>query len=1331
MNRAPPVLLDLSVSDDDDALGTRPALRRTVTGQSSGAPPTPAAPSALPPRALALRPELTTIKKRGEHLPAEHVEQVAQFGPAQLAAQQQQMQQQQMQQRQQEQHIQLAPEQRMQRAQMEQQLRQHAEQRAEQRLQLQAQQQLLQQQAAEHVEQVVAQVTPAQLAQHMQHMQQQMTLEQQIQTLEQRVRRVQVEAQLQRKQIEQQLLLNVQQTQQQQMQQLLQQQMQQLLQQQMQQLLQQQEMLPPPLRRHVQLELEQQQLLLHFLQKRMFELPLHQQLQQQELLVKQQQQLLVKQTNLLHHHQQRQHQQETDQGPPAQVVFAAPEDHAAPAAHVAPAAARSEPAAHIAREVGCKARSGAQILRLVPKPLADTGSNVVTVRVEDRPVDGSAVLSEALLLGAQPYQQGHPGPVERLASPYRGVSFHPGKQRWHSRIWCGSKSKHLGYFMSDLEAARAYIDAARKIHGDNAKLHDGVELCLGGSPDAVSTVLDTTKMPQHQQEPDQGRPPAQPEVVFEDHAAPEAPAAARSVPAAPAAHTAPAAAPALYAAPAPSAAPWRRPSTGPAPPLPVLAPGTLAPGTLAQCEGEWIALLPPPPICGSFDRKIFKGLYQRNNKGGGLKNLRCFPSCGLRHQESGFCGRSVQVEVYHLSGLSTGTSGFRTWVEFVRRNDSPSFAPGEHVPLQRLQQMERSKEEPVKPLVRGERLDDKCTDTVSAFEFNKERRGWHYGWASSKHTKNDEHALQCYVFQPTADPNQMLCRLVFQSPTFMLFSRRRHRFTLVPSAPCATPRSRRKKDEGDEEVGDDEDEGDDEEEGDDDDDEEEEEEEEEAGPPAKPKVEPNAKAASNAKVAAGAAGELQDSVEDEDDTSDAAEDDDDHDDEEAGHDDADAVEDAAASASPSSSGKLRSNGAPTALPGKELAKRFSQVSELGSRLTQMPKRNSNSSSTEGEQENMDGRTTVDRSVAQKPRHWTDDEDELLRNVVELHGEENWKKIAESVPGRNHAQCRQRWSNVLVPGLKKGVWEPREDEILVQQAQKQLRECLEQGKTAKIECVKFKNVIPGRTAEQCRERWVNHLNPEISREPWTRIEDETILRLYQEMPQKWAAIAKHIHRRTGYAVKIRYKTLSRPDYKPEYPDERVGHDAQMHFQRQQYMLEKQQRVLLQQHQQQMLLQQHQQHEHPEMLMQQQLQLEPEVAAAAGKATAKTKAVTVKRERPDSGAGSPAPPSKRAAGNGHGPSPVQPTADHDHFEPASEEQDEPVAPVPLERRISQIGTPTSKRTDSPACLESAQDADEEIAEQWEQMQQDGWNREAVSGAPGVYNYFRHVTPRDEYA
>jgi hypothetical protein len=33
-------------------------------------------------------------------------------------------------------------------------------------------------------------------------------------------------------------------------------------------------------------------------------------------------------------------------------------------------------------------------------------------------------------------------------------------------------------------------------------------------------------------------------------------------------------------------------------------------------------------IKGSFDTSLFQSRYQRNNKRGGLKHLRCFPTCG-------------------------------------------------------------------------------------------------------------------------------------------------------------------------------------------------------------------------------------------------------------------------------------------------------------------------------------------------------------------------------------------------------------------------------------------------------------------------------------------------------------------------------------------------------------------------------------------------------------------------------------------------------------------------------------------------------------------------------
>ena len=40
-------------------------------------------------------------------------------------------------------------------------------------------------------------------------------------------------------------------------------------------------------------------------------------------------------------------------------------------------------------------------------------------------------------------------------------------------------------------------------------------------------------------------------------------------------------------------------------------------------------------------------------------------------------------------------------------------------------------------------------------------------------------------------------------------------------------------------------------------------------------------------------------------------------------------------------------------------------------------------------------------------------------------------------------------------------------------------------------------MPGRIGKQCRERWHNHLNPEVTKESWTAEEDARILSLHQQ------------------------------------------------------------------------------------------------------------------------------------------------------------------------------------------------------------------------------------------
>ncbi|CEG43304.1 Transcription factor, Myb superfamily [Plasmopara halstedii] len=150
-----------------------------------------------------------------------------------------------------------------------------------------------------------------------------------------------------------------------------------------------------------------------------------------------------------------------------------------------------------------------------------------------------------------------------------------------------------------------------------------------------------------------------------------------------------------------------------------------------------------------------------------------------------------------------------------------------------------------------------------------------------------------------------------------------------------------------------------------------------------------------------------------------------------------------------------------------------------------------------------------------PRRWSKHEDESLRLAVERSGERNWKAIADQVPGRNHTQCLQRWTKVLKPGLIKGHWTPEED--------LKLRDLVAEGKK---NWGQVASLIPGRTSKQCRERWCNHLDPNINKGSYTEDEDRIIMEMQAKLGNRWSIIAQQLKGRTEDAVKIRWKSLMR-------------------------------------------------------------------------------------------------------------------------------------------------------------------------------------------------------------
>ncbi|VEU42547.1 unnamed protein product [Pseudo-nitzschia multistriata] len=66
-----------------------------------------------------------------------------------------------------------------------------------------------------------------------------------------------------------------------------------------------------------------------------------------------------------------------------------------------------------------------------------------------------------------------------------------------------------------------------------------------------------------------------------------------------------------------------------------------------------------------------------------------------------------------------------------------------------------------------------------------------------------------------------------------------------------------------------------------------------------------------------------------------------------------------------------------------------------------------------------------------PVPWTRQEDEQILALVAQHGAKKWSSIANSIAGRSGKQCRERWHNHLNPNINKSkTWTMEEDRIII-------------------------------------------------------------------------------------------------------------------------------------------------------------------------------------------------------------------------------------------------------------------------------------------------------------
>ncbi|KAL9985551.1 hypothetical protein ACROYT_G007972 [Oculina patagonica] len=151
--------------------------------------------------------------------------------------------------------------------------------------------------------------------------------------------------------------------------------------------------------------------------------------------------------------------------------------------------------------------------------------------------------------------------------------------------------------------------------------------------------------------------------------------------------------------------------------------------------------------------------------------------------------------------------------------------------------------------------------------------------------------------------------------------------------------------------------------------------------------------------------------------------------------------------------------------------------------------------------------------------WTPEDDQQLLEVVRIVGLGNWPKVASFLEGRQGDQCMYRYTQTLQL-VRKGKWYDDEDELLKKAV----------AKYGACNWYRIAEMVPGRSGPQCRERWVNALDPKIDKGPWTKEQDQKLLENVETFGKgNWSKIARALGDRTDNQCWRRWIVLRKDDF----------------------------------------------------------------------------------------------------------------------------------------------------------------------------------------------------------
>ncbi|CAL4970068.1 unnamed protein product [Urochloa decumbens] len=124
------------------------------------------------------------------------------------------------------------------------------------------------------------------------------------------------------------------------------------------------------------------------------------------------------------------------------------------------------------------------------------------------------------------------------------------------------------------------------------------------------------------------------------------------------------------------------------------------------------------------------------------------------------------------------------------------------------------------------------------------------------------------------------------------------------------------------------------------------------------------------------------------------------------------------------------------------------------------------------------------------------------------GEIDWIAEEHGEPQQASEHVEDEEPEGTVSFKRRGAWSQEENEILIEMVNAH----------SSKDWLSIARAVPGRTRKQCRDRWTHYLDPAVNQMPWSEQDDIDLIRAHKIHGNKWCELAKLFPGRTGKAIK---------------------------------------------------------------------------------------------------------------------------------------------------------------------------------------------------------------------